>query len=129
MITDLDTLQVLFEMGPLPGKAKDYYIGLFSKDEALVSVVMTETQEYVPQKMPVKMPGFGAGAWVMASMDLKPGMLINLAPYYSRQANSISRSNYGRVLEQKTVEDGSGAGHEAWRSKLPWLALVSGCGG
>ena len=27
MVTDLENLQVLFEMGPLPGKAKDYYIG------------------------------------------------------------------------------------------------------
>ncbi len=114
MVMDLENLQVLFEIGPLPGAAKDYYIGLFSGDEAILNIIKTESQEHTPQKMPAKQPGFGAGSWVMASMDLKPGMLINLAPYYSMQANSLSRSNYGRVIERTTVENGSGGSHEAW---------------
>ena len=107
-------MQVLFEMGPLSGTAKDYYIGLFSGNEALLNIVKTESQEYIPQKMPATQPGFGAGSWVMASMDLKPGMLINLAPYYSSQINSLSRSHYGRVLERTTIENGSGGRHKAW---------------
>ncbi len=37
MVTDLEDMQVLFEMGPLSGTAKDYYIGLFSGNEALIS--------------------------------------------------------------------------------------------
>ena len=114
MVTDLENLQVLFESGPLPGTSKDYYIGLFSGDEGILNIIKTETQEHTPQRMPAKQPGFGAGSWVMASMDLKPGMLINLAPYYSMQGNSLSRSHYGRVIERTTFESGSGGSHEAW---------------
>lgn len=114
MVMDLESLQVLFESGPLPGASKDYYIGLFNGDEAILNIIKTETQEHTPQKMPAKQPGFGAGSWVMASMDLESGMLVNLAPYYSMQGNSLSRSNYGRVIERATFEDGSGGRHEAW---------------
>ena len=126
MVTDLANLQVLFEMGPVSGTAKDYYVGIMTESEALLSIVKTETQEYTPQKMPISEPGFGAGSWAMASMDLKPGMLINLAPYYSSQVNSLSRSHYGRVIERTKIKDGSGASHDAWVVETSgWYGLDS----
>ena len=114
MVAGLHTLGVLFEIGPVPGKAKDYYLARFTEEDLRVSTVMTETQELKPQKVPVQEPGFGPGAWVMASMKLKEGMKINLAPYYSPRANPISQSSYGRVIERTTIADGAGREHEAW---------------
>jgi len=114
MVAALDDLSALFEIGPVPGKAKDYYLGRVADGSLLVSIVKTDSQELTPQKYPAPKPGFGPGSWVMASMKLRQGMKINLAPYYSPQANPISQSNYGRVLERKMITDGSGQQHEAW---------------
>ena len=114
MVTAIDDLRALFEIGPVPGKAKDYYLALFTGEEALLSTVMTEAQEYQPRKMPTQKPGFGPGSWVMASMKLEEGMKIQLAPYYSPQANPISQSSHGRVIGRKTMTDGSGQERSAW---------------
>ena len=91
MVTALDDLRALFEIGPAPGKAKDYYLGRFTDKEVLLSTVTTDTQKLEAQKIPTGKPGFGPGSWVMASMELKEGLKINLSPYYSPQANPISQ--------------------------------------
>ena len=126
MIAGLDDLSILFEIGPLPGKAKDYYLGLVTDKEMLISKVMTEAQELQPQKFPAKDAGFGPGNWVMASMNLREGMKIRLDPYYSPQANPISQSSYGRVIGRKTMVDGSGQEREAWVVEMPaWYGPTS----
>ena len=92
----------------------------------LVNIVESEAQKYKPEKMPVTGPGFGPGSWAMAAMKLKPGLRINLAPYYSLQSSSLSRSHYGRVLERTSIEDGSGTKHEAWVVETSgWYGLHS----
>lgn len=114
MVTALDDLRVLFEIGPIPGKAKDYYLARFTEDSVLISSVMTDTQTLQPRKVPTGQAGFGPGSWVMASMKLEEGLKINLAPYFSPQANPISQTSYGRVVDRETMTDGSGNEHEAW---------------
>ncbi|MDA8016704.1 MAG: hypothetical protein MPN21_04575 [Thermoanaerobaculia bacterium] len=114
MIFALDDLSLLFETGPVPGKAKDYYFGRPENDHVYVSQVMTLEQELKPQKIPTDRAGFGPGAWAMASMDLAVGTKIRLDPYYSPQANPISQTNYGHVIEKRTITDGSNGSHEAW---------------
>lgn len=114
MVVDYDELSLLFEAGPIPGKAKDYYFVRREDGDLLVSQVMTGTQELTPQKVPDAAAGFGPGSWAMASMDLKPGARIRLDPYYSPQANPISLSSYGRVLGEKTIEDAAGNPHRSW---------------
>ncbi len=124
MIAALDDLTLRFELGPVPGRAKDYYLGLVSGDEILLNNIETEAQTLQAQRMPTPQPGFGPGAWVMASMDLAVGKKIRLAPYYSPRASPISRSDYGRVIEQRTITDGSGDQHEAWVVETPgWYRL------
>ena len=114
MVTAMDDLSVLFEVGPAPGKAKDYYLGRVEKDKLLFSMVTTDTQQLMPQSLETDKAGFGPGCWVMASMKLKDDLKINLAPYYSPKANPISQSDYGRVIGRQTMEDGSGGSHQAW---------------
>lgn len=126
MVAALDDLSLLFEIGPMPGKAKDYYLGRVTDKEILLSMVLTETQELMPKKVPTADPGFGPGAWVMASMKLREGMKIRLAPYYSPQANPISQSDHGRVLGQRAMVDGSGKKREAWVVEMPaWYGPAS----
>jgi len=126
MVVDARDLAVLFETGPIPGKAKDYYFARYEGGDALVSYVMTGTQELQPQKTPLQAAGFGPGSWVMAAMDLVPGAKIRLAPYYSPRANPISQSDHGYVLDKTTVQDGSGQSHSAWVvESLGWYGASS----
>ncbi len=118
-VVALRDLTVRFELGPVPGRAKDYYLGLVTENEVLLSQVETESQTIRPQKLPKSADGFGPGAWVMAAMDLEKDQKIRLAPYYSPQANPISQSSYGRVVGRRVMTDGSGAPHEAWVVETP----------
>ena len=114
-ISDLETLELLFEMGPIPGKAKDYYLARVESDQILLNQVTTDTQTLTSEKHRIMAPGFGPGTWVMASMDLEADARIHLNPYHSPEAtNIVSASSYGRVLGQKTIVDGSGGEHTAW---------------
>lgn len=113
MVVSKEDMSLLFEAGPIPGAAKDYYFARFEGGELLVSQVMTGDQQLMPKKIPVGAPGFGPGSWVMASMDLKPGAKVRLDPYYSPTANPISQASHGVVLEQRELQDGSGTSHRA----------------
>lgn len=114
MFVGLDNLNTLFELGPIPGKAKDYYIGRFEKDSIYLNLVTTDKQTLTPRKMETNKPGFGPNAWVMASMQLKKGMKINLSPAYSLRGNSLTSATYGHIVGQKQFTDGSGKKHKAW---------------
>ncbi len=114
MFVDLDDLRALFEIGPIPGKAKDYYIGRFMPDTILLSQITTDTQKLAPQKMKTDKPGFGPNAWVMASMKLHEGLKINLAPTYSPRGNSLTSATYGHIVNKGSFADGSGQEHSAW---------------
>lgn len=126
MVAAKDDLSALFEIGPAPGKAKDYYISQVMDGQMLVSMVETQAQKMTPIKRPADKPGFGPGSWVMASMKLREGMKINLAPYYSPTANPISQTSYGMVKEKKTIKDGSGKSYDAWVIETPgWYGPTS----
>jgi len=83
MFVGLDDLRILFEIGPIPGKAKDYYIGRVTPDTIFMNEITTDTQKLKTERMKTGEPGFGPGAWVMASMNLSEGLKINLSPYYT----------------------------------------------
>ena len=126
MVTALDDLSALFEIGPVPGKAKDYYLARFMGKDVRFTMVATDTQKVTPEKRAVDQPGFGPGTWVMASMKLKEGMQIRLSPYFSPQANPISQTNYGKVIGRKKITDGSGQTHDAWVIETSgWYGLPS----
>jgi hypothetical protein len=114
MFVGLEDLRDLFEIGPIPGKAKDYYIGRIMPDTILFSQITTDTQTLEPQKMKTDKPGFGPGAWVMASMKLREGLKINLSPYYSLRGNSLTSATYGHIVSKGPFIDGSGKEHQAW---------------
>ena len=114
MFLDLDNLSLLFEIGPIPGKAKDYYIGRIDKDEIFLSRITTDAQKLEPQKMKTDKPGFGPNAWVMASMNLRKGLKIMLSPTYSPRGNSLTSATYGHIVSKGTFTDGSGKKYQAW---------------
>ena len=114
MFASLDDLSFLFEIGPIPGKAKDYYIGRAEKETIYLNSVVTDEQQYQPQKMKIGSPGFGPNAWVMASMELKKDLKISLSPTYSPRGNSLTSATYGHVLGRETFTDGSGKKHKSW---------------
>lgn len=99
MFLDLDNLSMLFEIGPIPGNAKDYYIGRIDKDEIFLSRITTDAQKLEPQKMKTDKPGFGPNAWVMASMNLRKGLKIMLSPTYSPRGN-LTSATYGHIVSK-----------------------------
>ena len=114
MFVGQEKLNTLFELGPIPGKAKDYYIGRMEKDMAYLSRITTDTQKLQSEKAPLKTPGFGPNAWVMASMELKKGVKISLGPSYSPPGNSLTSASYGHIVSQDTFTDGSGKKYKSW---------------
>ena len=130
MFVGLDNLATLFEIGPIPGKAKDYYIGRVMPDSILMSMVTTDTQKLAPQSMKTRKPGFGPNAWVMASMKLRQGMKINLDPAYSPRGNSLTSATYGHIVSQGPFTDGSGKKYDAMRRILrnahKYVSFLSG---
>ena len=114
LFAGLDDLRVLFEIGPIPGKAKDYYIGRIMPDKITLSMITTDTQKLEPEKIKTDKPGFGPGAWVMASMKLREGLKINLSPTYSLRGNSLTSATYGHIVSRGPFVDGSGVEHQAW---------------
>lgn len=114
MFVDRNDLSLLFEIGPIPGKAKDYYIARVEKDAAYINSVMTKTQKLQPEKMRDVQPGFGPSAWVLASMGLRQGRKMKLAPTYSPEGNPLTAVYAGHIAGNETFTDGAGTEHEAW---------------
>jgi len=114
MFVDLSDLSGLFEIGPIPGKGKDYYIGRVDEDAVSLNMITTDTQTLETKKIETSDPGFGPSAWVMASMNLRKGLKINLSPFFSPPATSLASTRLGYVVGQEDFEEGSGKNHEAW---------------
>ncbi len=107
-------LSPVLEIGPIPGKAKDYYIVSFMAEQVNKAMIMTTSNEVSSDSEKVTERGFGPGSWVMANMPLKTGMKINLQPYYSPQANVLASKFYAIVKGQEVMTDLSGQQHQAW---------------
>ena len=108
-------LSMLFEIGPIPGKAKDYYIGNRLSDKMVVNQITTETGEHVFQPVDTTVPGFGPGSWVIANLNLEEGMKLRLEPVYSPTVNALTGfTNIGYVVGQESYEDLSGNTYTAW---------------
>ncbi len=107
-------LSPVLEIGPIPGKAKDYYVVSFMAQQANKAMVMTTSNEVSSDSEQLNGPGFGPGSWAMANMPLQAGMKINLQPYYSPQANVLATKFYAIVTGQEMMTDLSGQQHQAW---------------
>ena len=114
MYVKQEDLSVLFEIGPIPGQGKDYYIGRKLADKMVLNMVTTETGEHQFQPTETRLPGFGPGSWVIANMDLKEGMKIRLDPVYSPPNALTGFANIGYVVGQASYTDLSGTTYEAW---------------
>ncbi len=114
MIVHRRNLSVLFEIGPIPGTAKDYYIHRIEKGNAYQSKITTDTQQIRRDNKKYNKPGFGPSAWALASSGLRKGKKIKLTKPYSPTANPLTETYAGHILETKTITDGSGKQHKAW---------------
>lgn len=114
MIVDRKNLNVLFEVGPIPGKAKDYYFARIENGTASISEVTTDTQKINAKTAKQDKPGFGPSAWAMASSGLRKGKKIKLSPVYSPQANPLTEIYAGHVLDKTKFTDGNGNEHEVF---------------
>lgn len=114
-IFDAKTLEAFFETGPIPGKAKDYYLARFEAEKIHLNMVLTAEQTHQSQTIPAPAPGFGPAVWALASAKLAPDAKLRLAPLYSREgANVLSTASYGRVAGRERVTDANGVSYEAW---------------
>lgn len=107
-------LRALFEIGPVPGTARDYYVAQMLPDKVAGMMVKPAAGEAQPMTTPTTEPGFGPTSWVVANMALEPGQRFRLEPTYSPQANPLSPGAFGRVIGQETFTDLAGVDHDAW---------------
>lgn len=114
MFVSREDLSARFEIGPVPGKGKDYYIGRVDPDVVSVSMVTTDTQELAPQRMETSQRAFGPGVWVMASMKLEQGKKINLGPFVSPQGNVLTSTTFGHVVGRRAFVSAGGQTYDAW---------------
>ncbi len=114
MFANLEDLGVLFEIGPIPGKAKDYYVANIQADSQVVTMVTSSSGQSQTRKQQMNGAGFGPGTWAMACMDLKKGKRIRLAPVYSPPGNAITGRPFAQVLRRETYTSGKGESYEAW---------------
>lgn len=110
-IVDATDMSLLFESGPIPGKAKDYYFMRPAK--GMGAMVTTDKATLRKQEFPPGARGFGPGPWVLGSMELRGGLKIRLDPFLSPAAN-IFGTRSGIVKGKTHFEDVSGGRHPAW---------------
>ena len=111
MIVDLETMELLFESGPMPGAAKDYYF--MRPDTGMGTMVMTDAGTSQIREFPKGAVGFGPGPWAIGSLDLTEGAKIRLDPFTSPAAN-IFGIRSGIVAGRREFTDVSGKSHAGW---------------
>lgn len=110
-----DDLRLLFEIGPIPGAGKDYYLARIDNGVAKMNAVTTQTGEINVQQMDVTQSGFGPGTWVMANMPLEEGLGIRLDPFYSAKPNPLAGFvALGFATGQESFVSKNGVEFTAW---------------
>ena len=125
---DSGSLQLLYEMGPIPGTALSYYT-LRNTGEGWMSARIETDKGRVENKyFEFKMPGFGAPApWVFGSLDLQEGKKIRLDPAISFGGGILTNYAPARVVEQVSHRAKDGRTYRAWvlesvnNVKNPWM--------
>lgn len=110
-IVDASDMSLLFESGPIPGKAKDYYF--IRPGEGMGTMVMTHDASVQKREFPKGARGFGPGPWVLGSMALKPGQKVRLDPFVA-PPGSILGIRSGIVKGKREFTDLSGRKHSGW---------------
>ncbi len=113
MFVDRKNLSLIFEIGPVPGTAKDYYIARVNQDNIKFSQVDTNAQKLSPKQMSTRQLGFGPTTWAMASSKLSAGQKLNLGPTLT-SGNSLTSTSYGHVVGKSKFKDGNGNEIRAW---------------
>ncbi len=111
MIVDLEDMHLLFESGPIPGKAKDYYF--IRPDTGMGTMITTDAGTSETREFPKGAVGFGPGPWALGSLDLKDGAKIRLDPFASPAANILGTRS-GIVKGRREFTDLSGQSHAGW---------------
>jgi len=120
MYVDREDLSVVMDVGPIPGKAKDYYIARKLENKLILTAVTSEDGSANVQTMPTSADGFGPGAWVMACMKLKKDLKVRLDPLYSRPGNAVSGMRFARIIGRESYTDGTGKKYDAWIAEAMW---------
>lgn len=108
MILAREDLHVLFEVGPIPGTAKDYFVINVLPDRVVASMVTSATPSLQPRIIETSAPGFGPTTWAFAALDLNAGDRVRLDPALSPGGNPLSPASFGRMLGRETFTDLSG---------------------
>lgn len=106
-------LRLIFEVGPVPGTAKNYYVRRVFDDRVSVNMIDTQTSKVTRQDKPISGDGFGPGNWVLASLASEPGRKILLHPYHSPTSNPLSSTSYAVVSGTREVLDSAGISYTA----------------
>ena len=115
LYVDARSLAVIFEMGPVPGAGKDYYLLRVLEDKVMGTFVTTDKGESKNQSAPTRAPGFGAPApWLLASMDLAEGRRIRFAPAYSVGLGALGTKAPFRVIARQKITCEGGRQFDAW---------------
>ena len=115
MYFDKQNMAVLLELGPVPGKGKDYYAMRVLKDKVVATMVTTDQGVSEKREIPVSVPGFGAPApWLLASLDLEKDQKIRFAPAFSIGLGAFSAKAPFRVVGKERVKSVNGTTSEAW---------------
>lgn len=112
---DRTNLDLLLELGPLPGAAKDYYV-LRRSDDGLVGGMMNlDEQNTEYQTAPVgEAMGIAIGPWAMASVPLAAGDRLRFDPFFGITANAFG-STPAIVDGRVSFEDPTGQLWDAWQ--------------
>jgi len=112
-------LRLLFEIGPAPGTAKDYYIIHALPDKIVGSMVTTAAPALEPRVVDTSEPGFGPLTWAIANLDVTAGQKVRLGPSGSPTGNPLSPASFGHVLRQETFTDLKGREFDnAWLTEM-----------
>ena len=124
----VDNLELLYEMGPIPGKGKDYYTLADAGDQWTGTIVMTGLGTAEKKPVPLNMPAFGAPApWIQASMALSKNQKVRLDPALSFGGGVMT--NYAPVIatERNKFKARNGQTYTVWvlesvtEMNTPWV--------
>lgn len=112
---DRTNLDLLLELGPLPGAAKDYYVLRRDENGLIGGMMNLEEQNTEYQTADVgDMTGIAIGPWAMASVPLNAGDRLRFDPFFGITANAFNATP-GIVEGEVTWVDPTGEGWGAWQ--------------
>ena len=114
-----DDQELLLQIAPAPGTAKDYLVVHPQPDGVVVTGVSGDTGEASRQVVPVTTPQLGAPAmWIIGAMDLEDGQGLRFAPADAPSPSNILGARPFLVSGRETVPVPDGT-RDAWVVRYP----------